>query len=124
MGKASLVRKREEKSPFSGRWSMFVPAFTSASLVVLRGMRDAGWHRSIAHSSSCWKCDLLEAFPGGKEKPYTTMHSFLYETEFPKDLNMGVHLPTENKVALQSPRAVPPLLVWLWTRGPCSDTQT
>ena len=124
MGKASLVRKREEKSPFSGSWSMFVPTFTNASLIVLRGLKDASWHRSVSSSSSCRICDPLEVFPSRKEKLYTTMHSFLYEAEFTKDLNAGVHLPTESKVALQSPLAIPPLPVRLRARALRSDMQT
>lgn len=122
-GKTSLVRRREGKSPLSGHWSMFVPTLTNASMIVLRGMKDAGWHRIVSPSSSCWKCNLLEVFPGRKEKLYTTMHHFLYKTGF-KDLNMGVHLPTESKVVLQSPHAIPSLLVQLLARGLCSDVQT
>lgn len=75
----------------------------------------------VTSSSSCWKCHPLEVFPGRKEKPNTTMHSFLYETEFTKDLNVGVHLLTESTVALQSPLAIP----HSWCHcGPETCTQT
>lgn len=123
MGKASPVRKREEKSSFSGHWSMFVPTFTNASQIVLGGKKDAGWHRSVSSSSSCWKCDPLEVSPSRKEKLYTAKHSFLCEAEFTKDPNMGVHLPTESTVPLQSPLAAPPCPVRLRARGLRSDTQ-
>lgn len=128
-GKESLWRKpdwqgRARRKDISGHWPIFVPTVTNASLIVLRRMKDAGWHRSVSSSSSCWKCDPLEVFPSRKEKLHTTIHGVLYETAFTKDRNMGVHLPMESRADLQSPLAIPPLLVWLWARDLHSDMQT
>jgi len=38
------------------------------------------------------KSDPLEVFPSRKDKLYITMHSFLYDTGFTKDLKGGAHL--------------------------------